>query len=62
MNKSSQKLADQIAAAQKTLLALESMVAQTQEIIQTTRRVLEDAKAAQAAAPGGNRKKSKTRR
>lgn len=59
MNKSSQKLAEQIAAAQKTLLALESMVAQTQEIIGTTRRLIEEAK--EAHNSGGQRKKSKSK-
>jgi hypothetical protein len=60
MNKQSQKLADQIAAAQKTLLALESMVAQTQEIINTTRRVIEEAKAANSKDT--KRKKSGSKR
>ena len=60
MTKQSQKLAEQIAAAQKTLLALESMVAQTHEIIGTTRRVIEEAKAAHNSS--GQQKKSKSKR
>jgi hypothetical protein len=60
MSKQSQKLAEQIAAAQKTLLALESMVAQTQEIISTTRRIIEEAK--EAHNSGGQRKKNKSKR
>jgi hypothetical protein len=50
-SKNSKRLASQIAAAEKTLLALESLLAQTQEKITITRKLISELMAAQDGRP-----------
>jgi hypothetical protein len=50
-SKDSKRQANQIAAAEKTLLALESLLAQTQEKITITRKLISELMAAQDGRP-----------
>jgi len=59
----SQKLGDQIAAAEKTLLALESLLAQTEEKIAITRKLIAELVAIQNGQPRpGSKRARKSRR
>ena len=48
MSDSPDRLQDQLAAAEKTLLALQALLAQSQEMIVATRKVIEETRAAQS--------------
>jgi hypothetical protein len=52
MDESPDRLQDQLAAAEKTLLALQALLAQSQEMIIATRKVIEETRATQANRDG----------
>lgn|GEM_PF-5633443 len=57
----SKRLKDQIAAAEKTLLALESLLAQTEEKIAITRKLIAELVAAQDGRPKSGTKRVRKR-
>jgi hypothetical protein len=52
MSDSPDRLQEQLAAAEKTLLALQALLAQSQEMIVATRKVIEETRAAQVNRDG----------
>jgi hypothetical protein len=60
-NNHSKRRKDQIAAAEKTLLALESLLAQTEEKIAITRKLIAELVAAQDGRPKSGTKRARKR-
>lgn len=62
MSERTRGLAQQIAAAERSLLSLEALVAQTKEMIAITRNVVEEAKAELARIEDRRKKKTRSKK